>query len=220
MALELGRRDDADRHLVAAARSRRRGPAMSRANGWLSEALRAEAAGQPRRLFAACRRGLEVLDEHRYMLGASELRAQATAHGTELAAIAQRRAAQARRPRLLLAWTERWRATALTVPAVRPSADAELNTGLAALREVTSQLEQARSEGRFVCRSGLVSRPCLLCFSVIHCSALSHRSLLSYQPYEMVTDAGSQGKLVSERSRPGSARSAFQAAQAASTTAS
>ena len=42
----------------------------------------------------------------------------------------------------------------------------------------------------------------------------------SYRPYEMVTDAGSQGKLVSERSRPGSARSAFQAAQAASTTAS
>ncbi|HEV8276692.1 MAG TPA: CHAT domain-containing tetratricopeptide repeat protein [Streptosporangiaceae bacterium] len=148
MALKLGRRDDADRHLVAAARSRRRGPAMSRANGWLSEALRAEAAGQPHRLFAACRRGLEVLDEHRYTLGASELRAQATAHGTELAAIAQRHAAGARRPRLLLAWTERWRATALTVPAVRPSADAELNTGLAALREVTSQLEQARSEGR------------------------------------------------------------------------
>jgi CHAT domain-containing protein len=148
MALELGRREDADRHLVAAARSRRRGLAMSRANGWLSEALRAEAAGQPRRLFAACRRGLEVLDEHRYTLGASELRAQATAHGTELAAIAQRHAARARRPRVLLTWTERWRATALTVPAVRPSGDAELNTGLAALREVTSQLEQARSEGR------------------------------------------------------------------------
>ena len=42
----------------------------------------------------------------------------------------------------------------------------------------------------------------------------------SYRPYEVVTDEGSQGKLVSERSRPGSARSAFQAAQAASTTAS
>ena len=37
--------------------------------------------------------------------------------------------------------------------------------------------------------------------------------------YEVVTDAGSQGKLVSERSRPVSARSAYQAAQAASTTA-
>ena len=47
VALDLGRRDDTDRHLSAAARSRRRGPAMSRASGWLSEALRAEAAGDP-----------------------------------------------------------------------------------------------------------------------------------------------------------------------------
>jgi hypothetical protein len=44
--------------------------------------------------------------------------------------------------------------------------------------------------------------------------------LVSYRPYEVVTDVGSQGKLVSDRSRPGSAKSAFQAAQAASTTAS
>jgi tetratricopeptide (TPR) repeat protein len=147
VALDLGRRQDADRHLVAAARSRRRGPAMARANGWLSEALRAEAAGQSRHLLASCRRGLEILDEHRHTLGASELRAQATAHGAELAAIAQRHAARAGRPRLLLAWTERWRSTALTVPAVKPSADAELNAGLAALRDVTSRLEQARSQG-------------------------------------------------------------------------
>jgi tetratricopeptide (TPR) repeat protein len=147
VALDLGRRAEADRHLMAAARSRRRGPAMARANGWLSEALRAEAAGQSRRLLAACRRGLDILDEHRHTLGASELRAQATAHGAELAAIAQRHAARAGRPRLLLAWTERWRATALTVPAVRPTADAELNTGLAALRDVTSRLAKARSQG-------------------------------------------------------------------------
>ncbi len=148
VALELGRRDDADRHLVAAARGRRRGPAMSRASGWLSEALRARAAAQPRRMLAACRRGLEVLDEHQFTLGASELRAQATAHGAELAALAQRHAAQAHRPRHFLAWTERWRATALTVPAVRPLADAELIASLTALREVTGRLEEARREGR------------------------------------------------------------------------
>jgi tetratricopeptide (TPR) repeat protein len=148
VALDLGRRDDADRHLTAAAKSRRRGPAMSRASGWLSEALRARAATQPRRMLAACRRGLEVLDEHRFTLGASELRAQATAHGAELAALAQRHAAQAHRPRLFLAWTERWRATALTVPAVRPVADAKLNASLTALREVTIRLEDERRQGR------------------------------------------------------------------------
>ncbi len=147
VALGLGRRADADRHLGSSARSRRRGPAMGRASGWLAEALRSEAAGEPRRMLAACRRGLEVLDDHRLTLGASELRAQATARGSELAALAQRHAVRARRPRLLLAWTERWRATALTVPSVRPSADAELNAGLAALREVTSRLEEARRQG-------------------------------------------------------------------------
>ena len=117
VALDLGRRDDAERHLAAAA-----GPAGA-ARRW-----RGPAAGSARRceprpravraaLLAACRRGLEVLDEHRLTLGASELRAQATAHGAELAVLAQRQAARARRPRLLLTWSERWRATALAVPA-------------------------------------------------------------------------------------------------------
>jgi tetratricopeptide (TPR) repeat protein len=147
IALDLGRGDDADRHLRAAARNRRRGPAMSRASGWLAEALRGQAAADPRRLLAACRAGLAVLDEHRFTLGASELRAQATAHGAELAALAQRHAAQAHRPRLLLTWAERWRATALAVPPVRPPADVELSTSLAALRRVTSEAQEARRTG-------------------------------------------------------------------------
>jgi tetratricopeptide (TPR) repeat protein len=144
VALELGRRDDAERHLAALARTRRRGPALSRVSGWLGEALRAEAAGSPGQMLAACRRGLDVLDEHRLALGASELRAQATVHGAELAALAQRHAAQARRPRLLLTWSERWRATAWAVPPVRPSADADLNASLAALRAATRGLDQGR----------------------------------------------------------------------------
>jgi tetratricopeptide (TPR) repeat protein len=148
VALDIGRRQEADRHLSTAAQSRRHGPAMTRASGWLAEALRAQADAEPRRLLAACRRGLAILDEHRFTLGASELQALATAHGGELAALAQRHVAQAGRPRALLAWTERWRATALTVPAVRPSADAELNAGLAALREVTSRLAEARRDGK------------------------------------------------------------------------
>ena len=147
IALALGRRDAAERHLAALARTRRRGPALSRVSGWLGEALRAEAAGRPSQMLNACRRGLDVLDEHRLALGASELRAQATVHGAELAALAQRHAAQARRPRLLLTWSERWRATAWAVPPVRPSADAELNASLAALRAMTRGLDEARSQG-------------------------------------------------------------------------
>jgi tetratricopeptide (TPR) repeat protein len=147
VARELSRPRDAERHFGAAAKRRRRGPAMLRASGWLGAALRAEVVANSRAVFAACRRGLEVIEEHRFSLGASELRAQATAHGAELAGLAQRHAARAHRPRLLLAWSERWRATALAVPAVRPTADPELNAGLAALRQVTNGLEAARSAG-------------------------------------------------------------------------
>jgi tetratricopeptide (TPR) repeat protein len=147
VALALGRSQDADRHLAATARIRWRGPAASRVNGWLAEALRAEATGSARRLFGACRRGLEVLDQHRLTLGSSELRAQATAQGSELAVLAMRSALRSGRPRLLLEWSERWRSTALAVPSVRPPEDKELQADLTAVRDITSRVEKARASG-------------------------------------------------------------------------
>ena len=148
LAGALGRPAEADAHLRAAARNRhRRVTALARAQGWLAEALRADAAGDRRRLLAACGRGLAILDEHQLTLGASELRAQATAHGAELAALAQRAALVPGRPRLLLAWSERWRATAHAIPAARPADDAELQADLTALRDVTSRLDRARASG-------------------------------------------------------------------------
>ena len=52
-----------------------------------------------------------------------------------------------RGPRLLLTWSERWRATALAVPAVRPPAGDGFDADLAALRQATSRLEEARRQG-------------------------------------------------------------------------
>jgi tetratricopeptide (TPR) repeat protein len=147
IALVLGRTAQARESLADAARGRTRGPALSRATAWLAEALHAEAAGDTRRLMHACRRGLEVIDEYRWALGSSELRAQATAHGAELAALGQRQALRSGRPRTLLAWSERWRASALAVPPVRPSGD-EARAELAALRDVTSRVADALSQGR------------------------------------------------------------------------
>jgi tetratricopeptide (TPR) repeat protein len=146
-ALALRQTADAERHLTAAARARSRGPAFARINGWLAEALRAEAADDPRRLLHACRRGLAVLDQYGLTLGASELRAQATVQGAELAALAQRHALRAGRPRRLLEWSERWRSTALAVPPVRPPDDRALQADLTAVREIASRLEQARGSG-------------------------------------------------------------------------
>ena len=148
VSLALGRNDQAAEHLSVAARSRRRGPAMDRITGWLSEALRAEAAPDSARMLAACRRGLAVLDEHLLTLGATELRARSTAQGAELAALAQRHYAQQHRPRTLLAWSERWRATALAVPPVRLPSTAAFATDLAMLRQANSRLAEARREGR------------------------------------------------------------------------
>jgi hypothetical protein len=78
VALALGRMPIANEHLVAAAAGRGHGPPLSRAVAWLAEALRAEAVGDSKRLMYACRRGLDVIDEYRSMLGSSELRAQTT----------------------------------------------------------------------------------------------------------------------------------------------
>jgi tetratricopeptide (TPR) repeat protein len=147
VALALGQTAVANEHLAAAAVGRRHGPALSRGVAWLAEALRAEAVGDPRRLMYACRRGLDVIDEYRSMLGSSELRAQTTAHGAELASLGQRHALRLGRPRLLLAWSERWRAIALSVPPVRPHGDERWQADLAAMRDVSSRLSQASSQG-------------------------------------------------------------------------
>jgi hypothetical protein len=95
----------------------------------------------------ACRRGLDVIDEYRSLLGSSELRAQTTAHGAELANLGQRQALRLGRPRLILAWSERWRAVALAVPPVRPPADEKLQADLAAMRDISSRLSRASSLG-------------------------------------------------------------------------
>ncbi|MGD9959474.1 CHAT domain-containing protein [Nocardioides sp.] len=106
--------------LTAAARYQRNPSALVRATGWLASALDRDANGNTRGVYAACARGLEALDEHRMSLGSSELRALATRHGEELSQLATRSAVASGDARRILHWSERWRATALTQPPVRP----------------------------------------------------------------------------------------------------
>jgi hypothetical protein len=141
IALAGGRADDADRHLEHAARSRRRGPPLDRSVGWTAQALQAQARGNGRAMLSACRRGLDALDEHRLTLGATELRAYATAHGAELAAIAQREVLRRGDLRRLLLWTERWRSTVHDLPRATPADDPDLVAELSALREATRRLD-------------------------------------------------------------------------------
>ncbi len=139
IAQDAGRPDEAQRSFAEAAASRRHGPPLVRATGWLAAALLAEQRQDARALHTACRRGLDAVDEHRSQLGDLELRALASGHGMELARLAVAASVRSGRARQLLWWSERWRAGALTNVAQRIT-DPGLRQDLAALRDVTRRL--------------------------------------------------------------------------------
>ena len=110
---------------------------------WLARALQADARGNARATAAACACGLDALREHQLTLGATELRAYGTAHGAELATLAQRDALRKDDSGRLLLWSERWRATALAVPSTPTRHDRDLAAELEALRSVSRVLQTA-----------------------------------------------------------------------------
>ncbi|MFY9927237.1 MAG: hypothetical protein WAK82_04455, partial [Streptosporangiaceae bacterium] len=140
IALSRGSASRADPHLERAARNRRSGPPLLRSVAWLARALQADAQGNGRATVVACARGLDALEEHQMRLGATELRAHGTAHGAELATLAQRNALRRGDARRLLYWGERWRATALVARRAPAGGDKELAAELEALRGVSRLL--------------------------------------------------------------------------------
>jgi tetratricopeptide (TPR) repeat protein len=130
---------------AAAARYRRHSSGLVRATAWLAEGLERDRRDDARGVWHACRRGLDALDHHRATLGSTELRARASVRGDELARLALTRAIDAR-PRTLLWWSERWRATALAQPPVRPPRDPEVASLFAMLRANERRLSEARDD--------------------------------------------------------------------------
>ncbi len=153
IALSFAQPRTADRELRTAASARHTGSALNRATGCLATALRCAAPADRRGLLHACRRGLDALDEYRISFGDTELRALATDQGRELAELALAAAAQSRRPRDLLWWSERWRATALAATPVHPAADRELAAALAGAREAGARLADPSADGAAVARA-------------------------------------------------------------------
>jgi tetratricopeptide (TPR) repeat protein len=145
IALSRSSVTEADPHLERAARPRRRGPPLPRSVAWLARALQADAQGNARAAAAACARGLDALEEHQMRLGATELRAYGTAHGAELATLAQRDALKRGDVRRLLFWSERWRATALVARSTPLRGDKELTAELEALRSVSRLLRDSET---------------------------------------------------------------------------
>ncbi len=146
LALAARRPERALPHLRVAAGSRHRGSAIDRVTGWLAQAMLCDVEGRPRAMLAACARGLDVLDEYRISLGATEARATATTHGRDLVRLALRYAVARRDPRLVVRWNERLRSTLWLPPPATEREDRVLSAELAALRDVSRQLERQGDE--------------------------------------------------------------------------
>lgn len=118
--------------------------ALVRAAAWHAQSLAHEEQHNRGGVLRAAAAGLDAIDEHRRLIGSSELRALATTHGRDLTTIALRHAASD--PRTLLRWSERTRATALAQPPATSDA-ATIPASLAALRDNGRRLAEARAEG-------------------------------------------------------------------------
>lgn len=140
----------ADAWLAEAAAFRRAPIGTTRALGWLAAARGRELDGDRGGCLRACDRGLRALDEHRATLGSVELRARTSGHGAQLAELGTRTALASGNARRLLRWSERWRATALDLPAAARGHDPETAAQLAALRAQHRRIDEARAAGETV----------------------------------------------------------------------
>ena len=148
VALALGRGSVARRELALVSDHRRRGPVGLRSRAWHAEALLRLEAGNRTGAGAALRTGVQLLDQHRATLGATELRAYASAHVEDLARLGVHLSIQEGRPQQVFAWAERWRAGALRLRPARPPVDPRLAADLTALRAVVAEIEQAALSGQ------------------------------------------------------------------------
>jgi len=88
----------------------------------------------------AVRAGLAILDQFQASLGATDIRASASAHAEDLARLGLELAVESGDPRSIFAATERGRAGALRFRSARPPEDAKLAADLAELRQVSTEL--------------------------------------------------------------------------------
>ena len=147
-ALDRGRKSQGCRILGQVSQGRRRGPALLRSRAWYAEALIRQANGNARGAVGAARSGLRVLDEYRATLAATDLRAYAAGHRSELAALGLRIAIGSGRADRVLAWAEEGRARHLLSRPARPPDDPELAAALGRLRVTVAKIEELRHAGR------------------------------------------------------------------------
>ncbi|MEV4056038.1 CHAT domain-containing protein [Amycolatopsis sp. NPDC049688] len=152
LALALGRPAVAEAELTVVGRAGRGGPAELRARAWHATALLRLVHGDRRGADAAVRAGVRVVDRFRAGLGASELRAHASGHASELTGLGLRLAVERDHPEAVLRWAELRHAGALRLRPARPPDDEGLAADLAALRQIAVDLAAGTGQARTLLR--------------------------------------------------------------------
>lgn len=147
-AAARGGRESALTLLTRVAALRSSGPAERRLRGWLALAVAREALARPGGAARAAAAGLRVIEDYRATIAASDIRAQATRLGTELAQVGLRAAIDSGSGWRVLTWAERARARHLTRHPVVPAEDEHLLRLLARIRGVVADLDEGRAAGR------------------------------------------------------------------------
>lgn len=139
IALALDQPERAERFLAPVA-SVMAGPVELCLQARLARALQRVSRGEKRSAAAAARSGLDLIDRHQRVLGATDLRIGLERHGAELGDIGLGLALESGRPRRILDWMELTRARALRHRPVIPVGDDEVTRLLGDLRRVESEL--------------------------------------------------------------------------------
>jgi CHAT domain len=138
----------ARRELAAASRLRRHAAVEDRVESWHVTALIRLGDGDAAGAQQAARQGLRLLEDHRAALGASELRATASATGADLARLGLRIALAGERPGALFEWAEALRGNALRLAPVTPPKSPELRDAMIELRRITAAISRSERGGR------------------------------------------------------------------------
>ena len=147
LALEQGRLAQARTLVRQSSAARDTGPAELRVHAWHGEALLRLAEGSATAATAALRQGVRILTDYQATLGATDLRAHASWHRTELVTLGLRLAVDSGRPRTVLDWAERGRAITALTRTVRPPEDPQLAQAMAELRATVAELAETRTAG-------------------------------------------------------------------------
>lgn len=125
---------------------RRRHSSATRARAWHATLLLAIGSDQPAAALRAARSCLAALEEQRSALGATDLHAASSVHGTAVAQTALA-LALSRGHAAVLQWSERLRTTTLHHPPARPPGDEELAKDLERLRVASLLRQQSLLDG-------------------------------------------------------------------------